>query len=105
METEKVYAMDKQTPGAGENKNIKFIAKSYKPDGNIIYYEDNEVEDGFSEIIKDLKNGNDTSLFFSKDKIKATLDFIEELKFSVENAKLKLIFKQNNTTEEIIFTF
>ena len=105
MSGNKTYAMDKQTPGASKTKNIKYIAKSYKPNGDIIYYKDGENADGFSSIIEDLQSGNETLLLSNKSKMKATFEFLEELKYSVENTTLKILFKDKDTTEEVVFSF
>ena len=100
-----IYAIDKSTLGVENMKSIKYIAKSYKKNGEIIYYEDGEKEDGFSNIIQSLNQGEETYLYANKDKLKPTFEFIEELKFSVENAKLRIIFRDEDKTEEVSFSF
>ena len=97
--------MDRSVKGISNEQTIKYIAKSYKSNGDIVYYKDGEKDDGFADIIEDLQKGNNTFLISNKDRMKATFEFLEELKFSVENATLKIIFKDNMITEEITFSF
>jgi hypothetical protein len=84
-----------------DNIQVKFIAKAYTENGNILYFDDDDKDDGFSDIISDLNNGMETFLLARKNKIRAVWEFIEELKFSVENGKLHLVFTDSKPIEDI----
>ncbi len=95
MNAKKIYLMDKSLEVENIPNKEKYIAKSYKKNGGILYFDEDDPDDGFGAIINDLQNAEQVQLFTSKDKIKATIEFLNELKFSVENSVLTLVFKND----------
>lgn len=93
MNAKKIYLMDKSLEVENIPNKEKYIAKSYKKNGGILYFDEDDPDDGFGAIINDLQNAEQVQLFTSKDKMKATIEFLNELKFSVEKAMLTLVFK------------
>jgi len=89
----KTYCIDKSMELDKRISNIKYIAKSYNEKGEIQYYEEDQPEDGFRDIIKDLQAKKVVILYTSQKRMKATLEFLNELKFSVEATILTIIFK------------
>jgi len=106
MESENYYLMDRSIQPYNNKKQKKYIAKSYDNNGNIQYFDENEPEDGFNHIIKDLEQRKHTILYTSQKRMKATLEFLNELKFSVKNTTLILKFRdEQNVKRDITHVF
>ena len=84
MNKNNIYIIDRSLKIDNCISKAKYIASSYNEKGEIQYYEEDQSEDGFRDIIKDLQSKKEVILYTSQKRMKATLEFLNELKFSVE---------------------
>lgn len=99
------FVLDKTTPKLKTRKNTKYMIKTYSKKGKIIFFEEENIEDGFNGIISQLTEYNKAELFVPVHNLKAILEFLDELKHSVQNAQLTLKFYQQNSWHKVTFQF
>jgi hypothetical protein len=99
------FALDKQTVVYRETDSIKYIVKNYTSQGGIIYFKENNNEDGFGSLINELDKSKKAELFVPENNLQAVLEFLQELKHSVKNARLTLKYHNTRYWKEIIFQF
>ncbi|UAM97256.1 hypothetical protein K8354_13130 [Polaribacter litorisediminis] len=99
------FALDKQTVVYKETDSIKYIAKKYTSEGSIIYFKENNHEDGFASLINELDQFKNAELFVPENNLQAVLEFLQELKHSVKNARLTLKYCNNQRWKKITFQF
>ena len=99
------FALDKQTVVYRETGAIKYIAKKYTSEGGIIYFKENNNEDGFGSLINELDEFKKAELFVPENNLQAVLEFLQELKHSVQNAQLTLKYYNTQHWKKITFQF
>ena len=99
------FALDKFTKTNCNSGHLKYIVKGYTRKGDILYFDEGDNEDGFGDFIKELEITKSAALFIPENSLQATLEFLNELKHSIENARLTLIFNNKRCWKKIVFTF
>ncbi|QXP70759.1 hypothetical protein H0I29_01290 [Polaribacter sp. R2A056_3_33] len=105
MKSTTQFALDKQTMVYKESDAIKYIAKKYTSNGSIIYFKENNNEDGFGSLINELDEFKKAELFVPENNLQAVLEFVQELQHSVQNAQLTLKYYTPQHWKKITFQF
>lgn len=90
-----VVALDKETKIEGNKCNSKLIVKAYNKNGKITYYDQDDCQDGFLILLRQLEEKKHAQLYISLDKLIPVLELINELNYSIKNAQLDLIYKND----------
>lgn len=99
------FVLDRQTTLLKKTANTKYIVQNYAKNGQIIYFQEETTEDGFRDIIHQLSQFKKAELIVPENNLQAVLEFLQELKHSVENARLTLKFYTAQHWKKITFHF